>query len=190
MRDIYEVPAAAIVLTAHEELERLVGTIHQNQFKPALDQKWGYLVYAGLWWEPLRTDLDAYMDAVNAQVTGEIGLRLYKGSVRVVTRSSPNAVYDAEPRELRRVRRPLLADRLARLHRALVAAVADGAPDPRARGGGRRLMYDSVGKAAVRFAIRYLRRRYKREIRIGIGVAAVVVGIGSPTWPRRNVPEG
>ena len=96
MRDIYEVPAAAIVLTAHEELERLVGTIHQNQFKPALDQKWGYLVYAGLWWEPLRTDLDAYMDAVNAQVTGEIGLRLYKGSVRVVTRSSPNAVYDAE----------------------------------------------------------------------------------------------
>ncbi|HVD40262.1 MAG TPA: argininosuccinate synthase [Solirubrobacterales bacterium] len=96
VRDIYEVPAAAIVLTAHEELERLVGTIHQNQFKPALDQKWGYLVYAGLWWEPLRTDLDAYMDAVNAQVTGEIGLRLFKGSVRVVTRSSPNAVYDAE----------------------------------------------------------------------------------------------
>jgi argininosuccinate synthase len=96
VRDIYEVPAAAIVLTAHEELERLVGTIHQNQFKPALDQKWGYLVYAGLWWEPLRTDLDAYMDAVNAQVTGEIGLRLYKGGVRVVTRSSPNAVYDAE----------------------------------------------------------------------------------------------
>jgi argininosuccinate synthase len=96
VRDIYEVPAAAIVLTAHEELERLVGTIHQNQFKPGLDQKWGYLVYAGLWWEPLRTDLDAYMDAVNAQVTGEIGLRLYKGSARVVTRSSPNAVYDSE----------------------------------------------------------------------------------------------
>jgi len=95
VRDIYEVPAAAIVLTAHEELERLVGTIHQNQFKPALDQKWGYLVYAGLWWEPLRTDLDAYMDAVNAQVTGTIGLKLFKGSVRVVTRESPNAVYDA-----------------------------------------------------------------------------------------------
>jgi argininosuccinate synthase len=96
VRDIYEVPAAAIVLTAHQELERLVGTIHQNQFKPALDQKWGYLVYAGLWWEPLRTDLDAYMDAVNSQVTGEIGLRLYKGGVRVVTRSSPNAVYDSQ----------------------------------------------------------------------------------------------
>ena len=96
VRDIYEVPAAAILLPAHAELERLVGTIHQNRFKPTLDQQWAYLVYAGLWWEPLRTDLDAYMSAVNARVTGEIGLRLYKGSVRVVTRSSPNAVYDAQ----------------------------------------------------------------------------------------------
>ena len=96
VRDIYEVPAAAILLPAHQELEKLVGTIHQNQFKPGLDQKWGYLVYAGLWWEPLRSDLDAYMDAVNAQVSGTIGLKLYKGSARVVTRSSPNAVYDAD----------------------------------------------------------------------------------------------
>jgi argininosuccinate synthase len=95
VRDIYEVPAATIVLTAHQELERLVGTIHQNKFKPGLDREWGFLVYAGLWWEPLRTDLDAYMDAVNAQVTGEIGLKLYKGAARVITRSSPNALYDA-----------------------------------------------------------------------------------------------
>src|ERR671920_909796 len=94
VRDIYEVPAAAILLPAHAELEKLVCTIHQNQFKPGLDRKWGYLVYAGLWWEPLRTDLDAYMDSVNEQVTGTIGMKLYKGSARVVTRSSPNAVYD------------------------------------------------------------------------------------------------
>ena len=96
VRDIYEVPAAAIVLTAHSELEKLVGTIHQNQFKPGLDRQWAYLVYAGLWWEPLRSDIDAYVDRVNEQVTGEIALKLYKGSVRVVTRSSPNAVYDAQ----------------------------------------------------------------------------------------------
>jgi argininosuccinate synthase len=94
VRDIYEVPAAAIVLPAHAELEKLVGTIHQNQFKPALDRQWAYLVYAGLWWEPLRADLDAYMDAVNAHVTGTVALKLYKGSARVVRRSSPNAVYD------------------------------------------------------------------------------------------------
>ncbi|HEY2636612.1 MAG TPA: argininosuccinate synthase, partial [Solirubrobacteraceae bacterium] len=85
-----------ILLPAHAELERLVGTIHQNQFKAGLDQKWGYLVYAGLWWEPLREDLDAYMNAVNQQVTGTIGVKLYKGSARVVTRESPNAVYDAQ----------------------------------------------------------------------------------------------
>ncbi|MEA2208828.1 MAG: argininosuccinate synthase, partial [Solirubrobacteraceae bacterium] len=95
VRDIYEVPAAAIVLPAHQELERLVCTIHQNQFKPQLDRQWAYLVYAGLWWEPLRTDLDSYMETVNERVSGTIGLKLYKGHARVVTRASPNAVYDA-----------------------------------------------------------------------------------------------
>ncbi|MCD6725724.1 MAG: argininosuccinate synthase [Solirubrobacteraceae bacterium] len=96
VRDIYEVPAAAIVLPAHAELERLVGTIHQNQFKSDLDRQWAYLVYAGLWWEPLRENLDAFMDSVNERVTGTIGVKLYKGSARVVTRESPNAVYDAQ----------------------------------------------------------------------------------------------
>jgi argininosuccinate synthase len=96
VRDIYEVPAAAILLPAHADLERLVGTIHQNQLKPILDQRWAYLVYAGLWWEPLREDLDAYMVAANALVTGTIGMKLYKGSARVVTRESPYAVYDQQ----------------------------------------------------------------------------------------------
>ncbi len=95
VRDIYEAPAATIILAAHLELERLVCTIHQNQFKPELDRQWAYLVYAGLWWEPLRGDLDAYMERVNELVTGTIGLKLYKGSARVVTRASENAVYDA-----------------------------------------------------------------------------------------------
>jgi argininosuccinate synthase len=96
VRDIYEVPAAAILLPAHAELERLVCTIHQNQFKADLDRQWAYLVYAGLWWEPLRSDLDAYMESVNEQVTGTIGMKLYKGTARAVTRRSPNAVYDAQ----------------------------------------------------------------------------------------------
>jgi argininosuccinate synthase len=96
VRDIYEVPAAVLLLKAHKELERLTGTIHQNQFKPGVDQQWAYLVYAGLWWEPLRTDLEAYIRHVNERVTGTIGLKLFKGSVRVVTRESPNAVYDAQ----------------------------------------------------------------------------------------------
>jgi argininosuccinate synthase len=95
VRDLYEVPAAAIILPAHKELEKLVGTIHQNNFKPQLDAHWAYLVYAGLWYEPLLGDLNALMDSVNEQVTGEITMRLYKGSARPVARRSPNALYDA-----------------------------------------------------------------------------------------------
>jgi argininosuccinate synthase len=96
VRDLYEVPAAAIVLTAHKELERLVGTIHQNTFKPHLDDQWAYLVYAGLWYEPLVGDLNAFMDSVNEQVTGTVTVRLYKGAVRPVARRSPNALYDPQ----------------------------------------------------------------------------------------------
>jgi argininosuccinate synthase len=96
VRDLYEVPAAEILLTAHAELEKLIGTIHQNEFKFMLDRKWAYLVYAGLWHEPLRGDLDAYMDSVNELVTGAITVRLYKGKASVVARSSPHALYDQE----------------------------------------------------------------------------------------------
>jgi argininosuccinate synthase len=95
VRDIYEVPAAAILLPAHRELERLVCTIHQNQFKAGLERQWAYLVYAGLWWEPLRADLDAYMEHVSEHVSGTVGVKLFKGHARVVTRSAPDAVYDA-----------------------------------------------------------------------------------------------
>ena len=95
VRDVYQVPAAEIVLGAHRELEKLVCTIHQNQFKPILDNQWAFLVYAGLWYEPLLADLNAYMDAVNEQVSGRITMRLYKGKATAVARSSPNELYDA-----------------------------------------------------------------------------------------------
>jgi argininosuccinate synthase len=94
IRDVYEVPAAAIVLAAHRDLEALVSTIHQNNFKRALEDKWAYLCYAGLWHDPLRADLDAYMDSANEVVTGEVTLKLYKGSVTPVARRSPYALYD------------------------------------------------------------------------------------------------
>jgi argininosuccinate synthase len=94
VRDLYEVPAAEIILTAHRELEKLVSTIHQNNFKPALDNQWAFLAYAGLWYEPLLQDLNAYMEAANEQVTGRITMKLYKGRATAVARSSPNALYD------------------------------------------------------------------------------------------------
>ena len=94
VRDLYEVPAAAIVLAAHRELEKLVSTIHQNELKHVLERKWAYLCYAGLWLDPLRGDLDAYMDSANEPVTGEATVKLYKGQATVVARSSPYALYD------------------------------------------------------------------------------------------------
>ena len=179
VRDIYEVPAAAILLTAHRELERLSGTIHQNQFKPQLDQQWAYLVYAGLWWEPLRTDIEAYIDHVNERVTGTIGLKLYKGIVRVVTRASPNAVYDAPARHVRRVGRPVLAAGLARVHRDLVAAVADGAPAPET--GRLRHVLQAPGLAGVErregHAAPALGRTYLPKPVLAGAVLAVVGGV-------------
>jgi len=96
VRDLYEVPAAAIVLTAHRELEKLVSTRHQNLFKPGLDAHWGFLVYAGLWHEPLLGDLNAYMDKANETVTGTIALKLYKGRADPIRRASPYALYDPQ----------------------------------------------------------------------------------------------
>ena len=94
VRDIYEVPAATLVMTAHAELEKLVSTGHQNGFKQTLERHWAYLCYAGLWHEPLRADLDAYLDSANRFVTGSVTLKLYKGSATPVARSSPFALYD------------------------------------------------------------------------------------------------
>ena len=131
VRDIYEVPAAAIILKAHRELERLCGTIHQNQFKPALDQQWAYLVYAGLWWEPLREDIEAYIDHVNQRVTGTIGLKLFKGSRARRHAREPERGLRRAARDVRRVGRPVLPAGVAGVHRAVGAAVAHGPPAAR-----------------------------------------------------------
>ena len=94
VRDVYEVPAATVILEAHKELEKLVNTGRQNALKPNLDLLWAQLAYEGLWYEPLMQDLNAFMDSVNAKVEGEVTVRLYKGSCTVVTRESPVALYD------------------------------------------------------------------------------------------------
>jgi argininosuccinate synthase len=94
VRDLYEVPAAEVILTAHRELEKLVCTGRENALKPTLDALWAQIVYEGLWYEPLLADINAFQQAVNARVEGEITMRLYKGGTSAVRRSSPNAIYD------------------------------------------------------------------------------------------------
>ena len=135
VRDIYEVPAAAILLKAHRELERLVGTIHQNQFKPQLDQKWAYLVYAGLWWEPLREDIEAYVDRVNAARDGDDRAQAVQGQRAGGHAREPERGLRRPARHVRRLGRPVLAAGVARVHRAVDAAVADGAAAARGRTG-------------------------------------------------------
>lgn len=93
-REVYECPAALVILEAHKDLEKMVMTRHENLFKQSIDDQWVFLVYAGLWVDPLKDDLDAFINRSQENVNGEVKLKLYKGSMQVVGRSSPNSLYD------------------------------------------------------------------------------------------------
>jgi argininosuccinate synthase len=95
-REVYECPAATVILEAHRELEKLVLTRHQLGFKRYVDNTWADLVYNGLWVDPLKSDLDSFIDSTQKKVSGTITLKLYKGGVRVVGRSSEYSVYDTK----------------------------------------------------------------------------------------------
>ncbi len=92
-REIYETPAASVILKAHRELEKYCSTRHENSFKPHVDKKWAEMVYQGLAFDPLVSDLEAYMDKVNEKVEGKVRLKLFKGKATVVGRSSGNGLY-------------------------------------------------------------------------------------------------
>jgi argininosuccinate synthase len=93
-REIYECPAATVLLEAHQDLEKLVLTRHEVLFKQQIDAQWTFLAYAGLWMDPLREDLEAFIDKSQENVTGEVRVKLYKGGLQVVGRSSPMSLYD------------------------------------------------------------------------------------------------
>ncbi|MGQ4875195.1 MAG: argininosuccinate synthase [Promethearchaeia archaeon] len=93
-RETYEVPAALILIKAHKDLEKYVCTKHENSFKTFVDQRWTELVYEGLWVDPLREDLEAFINEVNKKVTGSVKVKLFKGSAEVVARESPYGLYD------------------------------------------------------------------------------------------------
>lgn len=95
-RYVYECPAAVCIIEAHRELEKMVCTIHENHFKPSVDRQWAHNVYAGLWFEPLMHDLDAFIDSVNCKAEGSVKMKLSGGKCTVVARSSPNSLYDME----------------------------------------------------------------------------------------------
>jgi argininosuccinate synthase len=93
-REVYECPAAVLTLEAHKDLEKTVLTRHESLFKERVDSDWSFLVYAGLWLEPLRKDLDSFIDSTQERVTGQVRLKLYRGGLRVVGRRSVYSLYD------------------------------------------------------------------------------------------------
>jgi len=93
-REIYECPAATVLIEAHKDLEKLVLTRHELEFKKQVDEKWTFLVYTGLWIDPLREALEAFINKTQERVCGEVKMKLYKGRCWVAGRSSPMSLYD------------------------------------------------------------------------------------------------
>lgn len=92
-REIYEHPAATILLEAHRDLEQLVLTRHELRFKDFVDRTWSDLVYQGLVMDPLFEALNAFVDKTQERVNGTVHMKLEKGLARVVGRESPDALY-------------------------------------------------------------------------------------------------
>jgi argininosuccinate synthase len=93
-RETYECPAAVTILEAHKDLEKLVLNRHEESFKTLVDAKWTFLAYAGLWDDPLKEELDAFINKANERIEGRVKVKLYKGSIIVTGRESPYSVYD------------------------------------------------------------------------------------------------
>jgi argininosuccinate synthase len=92
-RGCYETPGGTLLLTAHRELEALCLDRDLMHFKQQIALKYAELVYYGLWFTPLREALDAFVNATQKDVTGEVTLNLYKGNVAVASRHSEFSLY-------------------------------------------------------------------------------------------------
>jgi argininosuccinate synthase len=93
-REVYECPAATVLLTAHKDLEKLILPKDLLAFKRSIEQRYSELCYDGLWFTPLRTSLDAFVDKSQEFVTGNVKIKLFKGTAVAVGRSSPYSMYD------------------------------------------------------------------------------------------------
>src|SRR6202022_888642 len=89
-REIYEAPAAVLLLQAHQALEDITLPKEVARFKDTVAQQWAQMVYDGLWFSPLRDALYAFVVETQRHVTGDVRLKLYKGSSQVVGRKSPD----------------------------------------------------------------------------------------------------
>ncbi|MFD1677391.1 argininosuccinate synthase [Alicyclobacillus fodiniaquatilis] len=92
-REVYESPAARVLITAHQELEHLTLTREVLQYKMGLELEYSKLIYNGLWFSPLKQAFDAFIDQTQTHVTGTVRVKLYKGQAQVTGRQSPYSLY-------------------------------------------------------------------------------------------------
>jgi argininosuccinate synthase len=100
-REIYEAPAAAILLKLHRDLEQFCLTKDEIQFKKGMDQKWAYLIYHGMAYHPLRYDLDAFIETSQKVVNGKYKIKLFKGNMEIVYRESKTSLFSPEIRSIK-----------------------------------------------------------------------------------------
>jgi argininosuccinate synthase len=93
IRDIYEAPAAHILIKAHKSLEKIVCTREENEMKTGIDQKWAYLVYSAKWFDPVMNHINAFIESMNKKVTGTLTLKLYKGNATIIAIDSPYSLF-------------------------------------------------------------------------------------------------
>ena len=93
-REVYEAPGAIALITAHQELENVTVERDLARFKRGVDQRWGELIYDGLWFSALSRDLRAYAASSQRVVSGDVRVRLDHGQAVVVGRQSPLSLYD------------------------------------------------------------------------------------------------
>jgi argininosuccinate synthase len=99
-RELYEAPAAAVLLKLHHDLEQFTLTKEELDFKAGVDQKWAYLVYHGAWFNPLKSALDAFIETTQAQVSGTVTASLFHGTIDLVSRQSNHSLFFPEIRGL------------------------------------------------------------------------------------------
>jgi argininosuccinate synthase len=93
-REIYEAPGAIALITAHQELEAVTVERELGRYKRQVEQRWGELVYDGLWFSPLKRALDAFVRDTQQHVSGEVRMVLHGGNVVVNGRRSEESLYD------------------------------------------------------------------------------------------------
>jgi len=90
-REIYEAPAAQLILKVKQDLEGACLSKEERQFKKMVDAKWAYMVYHGEWFHPLKADLDAFIEQSQKAVYGITKVKLYKGTIEIVSRNRPHS---------------------------------------------------------------------------------------------------